>query len=201
LGLNIKGYADLLDPRLRGRIVLSDPNSSSAAWSNVSNIMAVFGHDSPGAWNYIENLLKNELTIVTSSSVCFKAVADGEYVAGMTYEDGALTLLKSGAKNVRLVFPEEGTSAFAFSTAVIRGAKHPAAAKAMINYIMSAEGQTFLGTAGEVMRLTNEKAAYKSPYLKDSAEIKWVRRDIPWLIENKGQVLEHWNRLVTSIKR
>jgi iron(III) transport system substrate-binding protein len=201
LGLDIKGYADLLNPKLRGRIVLSDPNSSSAAWSNVSNIMAVFGHDSPAAWTYIENLLKNGLTIVTSSSVCFKAVADGEYVVGMTYEDGALTLLKSGAKNVRLVFPEEGTSAFAFSTAVIKGAKHPEAAKVMINYIMSAEGQTFLGTAGEVMRLTNKNASYKSPYLKDNAEIKWVKRDIPWLIANKAQVLEHWNGLVTSIKR
>jgi iron(III) transport system substrate-binding protein len=120
---------------------------------------------------------------------------------GLTYEDGALTLVKSGAKNVRLVFPEEGTSAFAFSTAVIKGAKHPAAAKAMINYIMSAEGQTFLGTAGEVMRLTNKNANYNSPYLKNTSEIKWVKRDIPWLIANKAQVLEHWNKLYTSIKR
>jgi iron(III) transport system substrate-binding protein len=201
LGLTIKGYADLLNPKLRGRMVLSDPNSSSAAWSNVANIMAVFGHDSPAAWNYIENLLKNELIIVTSSSVCFKAVADGEYVVGMTYEDGALTLFKSGAKNVRLVYPDEGTSGFAFGAAVIKGAKHPAAAKAAINYIISAEGQTFLGNMAEVMRFTNKNANYKSPYLKDSSEIKWVTRDVPWLIENKSQVLEHWNRLYTSIRR
>ena len=31
LGLTIKGYKDLLNPVLKGRIVLSDPNSSSAA--------------------------------------------------------------------------------------------------------------------------------------------------------------------------
>lgn len=39
LGVNIKGYADLLDPKLKGKIVFSDPNSSSAAWNNVCNIM------------------------------------------------------------------------------------------------------------------------------------------------------------------
>jgi len=35
LGIEIKGYKDLLNPALKGRIVFSDPNSSSAAWNNI----------------------------------------------------------------------------------------------------------------------------------------------------------------------
>jgi iron(III) transport system substrate-binding protein len=201
LGLNIRGYADLLDPKLRGRIVLSDPNSSSAAWNNVANIMAVYGHDSPKAWETIEGLLRNDMIIVTSSSVCFKAVADGEYVVGLTYEDGASTLLKSGAKNIKMVYPAEGASAFAFGCAVIKNAPHMEAAKAMVNYLQSAEGQSYLGNALGTLRFTNKNAKYNSPYLQATSEIKWVTRDIPWLIANKAQVLEHWNRLYTSIKR
>jgi iron(III) transport system substrate-binding protein len=201
LGLDIKGYPDLLNPKLRGRVVLSDPNSSSAAWNNVANIMAAYGHDSPEAWGMIENLLKNNMVIVTSSSVCFKAVADGEYVAGLTYEDGASTLLKSGAKNIKMVYPAEGASAFAFGCAVIKGAPHMEAAKAMVNYLQSAEGQSYLGNALGTLRFTNRNAVYNSPYLPATSEIKWVTRDIPWLIENKAQVLEHWNRLYTSIRR
>ena len=46
LGLDIQSYEDLLDPKLKGLIVLSDPNSSSAAWNNLCNIFAVFGYDS-----------------------------------------------------------------------------------------------------------------------------------------------------------
>src|SRR5690606_7323304 len=42
LGIEIKGYADLLNPVLKGRILMADPTSSSSAWNNVSNIMAVF---------------------------------------------------------------------------------------------------------------------------------------------------------------
>jgi iron(III) transport system substrate-binding protein len=154
LGLKITSYADLLNPALKGKIVLSDPNSSSAAWNNLSNIMAVFGNDSKESWDYIKALMGNGLVISTSSSVCFKSVQTGEYVAGMTYEDGASTLLKSGAKNIRMVYPKEGDSASAFGCAVIKGAPHMNAAKAMVDYLMSADGQSILGNVGTI-RFTN----------------------------------------------
>ena len=53
LGLEINSYEDLLDPKLKGQIVTADPNSSSSAWNNLSNIMAVYVMDSDVAWAYI----------------------------------------------------------------------------------------------------------------------------------------------------
>ena len=201
LGLNIRGYADLLDPKLAGKIVLSDPNSSSAAWNNVSNIMAVYGNDSQQSWDLIEKLMRNNMVIVSSSSVCFRAVVDGEYVVGLTYEDGVAPLLKAGAKSIKMVYPAEGASAFAFGLAVVKGAKNMENAKAMVNYLMSAEGQSYMGNALGTLRFTNKTAKYNSPYLPPDNTIKWVTRDINWLIKNKAQVLEKWNRLYASIKR
>lgn len=198
LGLKITGYSDLLSPALKGKIVFSDPNSSSAAWNNLSNIMAVFGYDSKESWDYIQALMKNGLVISTSSSVCFKSVQSGEYVVGLTYEDGASTLLKSGAKNIRMVYPKEGVSASAFGCAIIKGASHMNAAKAMVNYLMSAEGQSVLGNVGTI-RFTNPKAKYSVTYLPPTSEIKWIKRDVNWLIKNKEMVLEKWNKLFASI--
>lgn len=201
LGIEIKGYADLLNPALKGKIVLADPNSSSSAWNNLCNIMAVYGNDSKEAWDFMEGLMKNGLVISTSSSVCFKSVQTGEYVVGLTYEDGADTLLKSGAKNIKMVYPAEGASASAFGCAVIKGAKHMEAAKAMVNFLMSADGQSELGTALGTLRFTNSKAKYDVPYLPATESIKWVTRDIDWLIKNKEQVLKHWNDIYTSINK
>lgn len=198
LGVEIKSYKDLLDPKLKGKIVFSDPNSSSAAWNNVCNIMSVYGDDSPEAWDYMENLIKNGLVMSTSSSVCFKSVETGEYLVGLTYEDGASTLLKSGATNIRMVYPEEGTSASAFGCAVIKGAPHETAAKAMVNFLMSAKGQDELGSALGTLRMTNSKATFESPYLPKTEDIKWVTRNVDWLIQNKEQVLNHWNELITK---
>ena len=199
LGIEIKGYADLLDPKLNGKIVFSDPNSSSAAWNNVCNIMSVYGNDSDEAWQFIEGLMKNKLTISTSSSVCFKSVETGEYAVGLTYEDGVAPLLKSGATNVRMVYPEEGTSASAFGCAVIKGAPHPEAAKAMVNLLMSAEGQDAIGSKLGTLRMTNSKATFETPYLPKTADVKWVDRDVEWCTENKAAVLEKWNTLWASI--
>ena len=199
LGIEIKGYADLLDPKLNGKIVFSDPNSSSAPWNNVCNIMSVYGNDSDEAWNFIEGLMKNKLTISTSSSVCFKSVETGEYAVGLTYEDGVAPLLKSGATNVRMVYPEEGTSASAFGCAVIKGAPHPEAAKAMVNLLMSAEGQDAIGSKLGTLRMTNSKATFETPYLPKTADVKWVDRDVEWCTENKAAVLEKWNTLWASI--
>lgn len=195
LGLDIEDYDDLLDPALAGKVVISDPNESSAAWNNVSNIMAVYGYDSDESWDLIEGLMKNNMVIASSSSVCFKAVADGEYVVGLTYEDGASTLLKSGAENIKLVYPASGSSSLALGCAVVKNAPHMAAAKAMVDYLMDADSQTVRGNALGTIRLTNKNANIDYQYIPKTEDVKWVSRDIDWLIEHKQEVLDHWNQL------
>jgi len=197
-GVEIKGYKDLLNPALKGKIVMPDPNSSSSAWNNLCNILAVFGYDSEETWDYVDAFLNNGVVISTSSSVAFKSVDAGEYVVGLTYEDGAATLHKAGSDKTRMVFPEEGSSAFAFGCAVVKGAQNMDAAKAIVELLMSPEGQSKLGNALGTLRFTNMNANYESPYLPHTDEITWVTRDMDWLVENKAMVLEKWNAIYTA---
>lgn len=200
LGLEIDSYEDLTDPALKGKIVFSDPNSSSAAWNNLSNIMAVYGTDTDEAWAYIEKLMPN-LVIAGSSSACFKSVQQGEYVVGLTYEDGAVNLVKDGATNIRLQYPSEGTSATAFGCALVKNGPNPENAKAMIDFLCSAEGQTALAAYQEgTLRYTN--ANYTVPdnaWLTPSDEMKWVDRDVEYMTANKDAILEHWNDLWAKV--
>ena len=194
LGLKIESYEDLLDPALKGKIATADPNSSSSAWNNLSNIFAVYGNDTPETWNYIEQLMPN-LVVLGSSSGVFKNTQAGEYVVGLTYEDGAVNLLKDGATNIRLQYPTNGTSASCFGTALIKNGPNPENAKLFIDFICSAEGQTALAAYQEgTLRYTN--AGYEVPenaWLAPSSEITWVTRDVPYLTENKGAILDKWN--------
>ena len=195
LGFEIKTYEDLLRPELKGKVVLSDPNSSSAAWNNLCNIFAVYGYDSDEAWAILRGMLENGLVISTSSSVCFQAVDSGEYAVGLTYEDGADTLLKSGSDRIRLQYPENGASATSMGCAMIEGCPHPEAAKAMIDFLMSPEGQEALATRLETLRFTNPKAVYDIPYLPANDTINWVSRDVAWLTEHKAELLAKWNAI------
>jgi iron(III) transport system substrate-binding protein len=200
LGFPIKTYEDLLRPELKGKIVLSDPNSSSAAWNNLCNVFAVYGYDSPAAWDILRGMLKNGLVISTSSSVCFKAVDSGEYAVGLTYEDGADTLLKAGSDRIRLQYPENGASATSMGCAMIKNCPHPEAAKAMINFLMSPDGQKAIATRLETLRFTNPKAQYTIKYLPPDDTIKWVARDTKWLTAHKAEILEKWNALYTETR-
>jgi len=198
LGMEIDSYEDLLDPRLEGKFILSDPTSSSSAWNNMANIFAVYGNDSEEAWAQIEGMLQNGMIIVGSSSACFKSVQQGEYVVGLTYEDGASTLLKDGADNIKMVYPSEGSSAFAFAAAIVKNAPNMEAAKAMIDYLQSAEGQSFRANYVGTVRFTNEDVVVEESWLPATEEIKWVTRDIDWLIENKAAMLEKWSELYSK---
>ena len=206
LGLNIQSYEDLLDPALKGKIVFSDPNSSSAAWNNLCNIFSVYGVDTQESWDYIDKLLEN-LVVVEKSSVCFNSVSDGEYVVGLTYEDGAIKLNQSAAELgteavTEVRYPSNGTSASAFGVAVIKGAPHMAAAKAFVNWVCSAEGQSAMAEYMEgTLRFTN--ANYTSPenaWLKASGDIKWVNRDVPTLTAQKADLLAKWNEHLAAVQ-
>ena len=200
LGLKIESYEDLLDPKLKGMIATADPNSSSSAWNNLSNIFAVYGNDTEEAWAYIEKLMPN-LVILGSSSGVFKNTQAGEYVVGMTYEDGAVGLIRDGATNIRLQYPSNGTSASAFGCALIKGGPNPENGKLFIDFICSAEGQTALAAYQQgTLRYTN--AGYEVPenaWLKPSNEIVWANRDVPYLTAHKSEILDKWNALWAKV--
>ena len=206
LGLNIQSYEDLLDPALKGKIVFSDPNSSSAAWNNLCNIFSVYGIDTDEAWDYIDALLEN-VVVVEKSSVCFNSVSDGEYVVGLTYEDGAIKLNQSAAELgteavTEVRYPSNGTSASAFGVAIVKGAPHMAAAKAFVNWVTSAEGQSAMAEYMQgTLRFTN--ANYTSPenaWLKASGDITWVTRDVPTLTAQKADLLAKWNEHLAAVQ-
>ncbi|MBW8351675.1 hypothetical protein K0H71_19855 [Bacillus sp. IITD106] len=88
----------------------------------------------------------------------------------------------------------------AFGAAVIKDAPNMKAAKNMVNYLMSVEGQNYLGNKLGTLRFTNKNAEYETPYLPATSEIKWVERDVEWLMENKDEMLEKWNELYHEIQ-
>lgn len=199
LGVDIQGYEDLLDPALKGQIIMADPAASSSAWNNLSNIMAVYGNDSDEAWQFIEDLLRNDIVISSSSSDAFSTVEDGEYAVGLTYEDGIAAMLKSGAQNTRLQYPAEGTSASAFAVAVVEGGPNNELAKDVVNYLMSPEGQADFAEANGTVRMTTE-ADYTLEWLPADDEVTWVERDTEWLTENRDDIIDKWEDLYTEVR-
>lgn len=133
---DIKGYADLLRPELKAdangqKIAMGDAAASSSAWAELTNMLLVMG-DQPydeKAWDFVKQFCGQITGLIGSSSKIYKGVASGEYVIGVSYEDPCIGLLVNGAKNLALVYPEEGAVWLPAGASIIKNCQHPETAK------------------------------------------------------------------------
>ena len=83
--IEINGYEDLLNPELKGKIIVAAPDASSSGWRQLQTILATMGDefDDDKGWNYIEQLLPSCFS-TTSSKDVYNLVINGEYVVGLS---------------------------------------------------------------------------------------------------------------------
>lgn len=195
LGIKVKGYADLLQPELKGKIIMADPTSSSSGWNNLASMMTVMGNgnpSSPEAWAYVEKLIAQlDGKISSSSSKTYKNVLQGENPVGITYEGPCIQYFEDGvADNLEIVYMEEGTIATTFGSAVIKNAPHIENAKLFVDWITSEECQSIL--AGTVQRGANMKVPSTNPYVLDASKIKFVAFDEVYFATHQEEIRTRW---------
>ena len=196
--MKIEGYADLLNPELKGKIATADPASSSSAFAQLTNILkAMGGYDDENAWKYVRELFENiDGKIEGSSSSVYKKVADGEMVVGLTYEDPAVTLINDGA-DIEIVYPKEGSVFLPATSGIIKNAKHMENAKKFIDFLTSQELQYIYGT--ETTNRPVLKKVQTSENMKPMNEIKTIVEDQNYVNENKDKIVERYKEIFASI--
>ena len=198
LGVQIKGYKDLLNPALKGKIVSADPSASSSAWRQLTTMLVVMGngdYQSPAAWDYLDKLVANLGGVMTtSSSAVYKGVYNGEYVVALTYEAPCVTYIKEGKGDiVEVVYPVEGTTNSPFASAIIKDAKDMANAKLFIDFLASDEAQTLW--AGSEARHANTNIPTTNKYLTPIAKMKVVPEDLEYIAVHQKEILDRFAKL------
>jgi iron(III) transport system substrate-binding protein len=123
-------WADLLNPKWKGKIVMANPEKSGSAYAKVYGMYKLYG------WDGLKKLIANA-KILDSASLIWKGTAEGEYSIGMTIEYAAYRYIAGGSKDVGILYPQEGAFAAPEGTAMIRNCKHPEETKAFIDYLLS----------------------------------------------------------------
>lgn len=195
LGITIKGYADLLNPALKGRIAAGDPTKSSSAWAQLSNMLLVMGgYDSKLAWDYVTDFaVQLDGKMLGSSSSVYKGVSAGEYVVGVTYEDPSVSLIAAGATNLRVVYPEEGAVWLPAASAIVAGAVNEKNAKLFLDFLITDECQTII--AGLTNRPVNTDIVQTNQYMKPFSDIKLVFEDIEYVASQKSVYQGYWTEI------
>ncbi len=202
LGFEIKSYADLLKPELKGMIASADPNASSSAFAHLCNILLAHGEGEipymdDNAWAYVEQLIGQlDGALTSGSSAVYKGTANGEYTVGLSYEVGVAGYLKNGAEGVHAVYPTEGVSWTPTGSAIVAGAKNIDNAKLFMDWLISDECQTIMAekTVCRGVRPDLFKATEYMPHF-DTLNLKYAT-DYP--DNNKQAIIDRWNELWTK---
>jgi iron(III) transport system substrate-binding protein len=131
-GQGPKGWADLLDPKWKGKIAFTDPANSGSAYATVTMLVDLWGGGDAG-WKKVGELFKN-LKVLNRSSLVFQGVGNGEYPLGISLEYAG-PMWAAGGAPVKVIYPNDGTTASMEGVAIIKDDPNPAEAKAFVDFI------------------------------------------------------------------
>lgn len=134
-----RSLEDLTHPRLRGKIIVEDPRTSSPGLGLLLWTVAVYGE---GYLDYWKRLSPNLLTVTEGWDTAYGMFTSGEAPLVLSYTTSpAYHLEYEGSERYRaLIFPE-GHYLQVEGMGLVRGAPHPKLARAFLDFVLTEEFQ------------------------------------------------------------
>ncbi len=203
LGVEIRGYNDLLDPRLKGKISAANPANSSSAWDQlVTMLVTMGGLGSEESWEYVEKFAQQlDGKVAGSSSGPYRSVLNGEYVVGVTYEAPCIDYIKSGqGDKVELVYMIEGTTASFHGNGILKNCSNLENAKLFMDHLIDDETQKHMERDGS-HRQANLNLPTTVDFRIPMNELNLVYRDEAYLAKHRAEIVARWTSILAKYSR
>lgn len=186
-------WAELTDPKYKGKIIIADPGNSSTAYTALWGIEQVLG---------AEGLRKLALNTSVSSAAAnvVRAVGQGEYAVGITFESTAYPYIAGGQKEIKLLYPKDGTFMAHDNMALIKGAPN-AQAKKMYDLLLSKNMQIALLETAFRRPSRNDIDIDKYVDMPPLSAIKVVPVDEQKAAAGRDAFLARWQGFVAAAKK
>ena len=134
-----KTWNDLLDPKWKGQIVMTDPGTAGTTKYAVGALIASKDYGPA----YFEKLKANGTELQSGTTATHNQIAAGAYKVGMCL-DYVTNNLKAKGSTIEFVYLDKDIVSIFSPVAVVKGAKNDKNGKLLVDFILSKEGQEVL---------------------------------------------------------
>jgi iron(III) transport system substrate-binding protein len=177
-----KNWTDLLDIKWKGKVSTGHPGFSGYVGTWVLTMKKLYG------WSFFDKLEKNKPQIGRSINDTVTALNAGErqVAAGA---DGSTLFSAARGNPLAISYPADGSVLIIAPSAIMKGTKHPNAAKLFMEYLYSVEAAK-INAKHFGIPLRPEVPA--PPGAKPISEVKTVRPTVAEIDKGIPEVIEQW---------
>ncbi|QGY32931.1 ABC transporter substrate-binding protein (plasmid) [Pantoea cypripedii] len=186
-----QSWAELADPKWKGRLVIPDPERTSASY------VALYGLQKTLGTELMTRIVRNA-TIVGTTSAAYDGVAKGEFAIALTMEYAAYEYVAGGLKEIKLVYPSEGTFVSVEGMALIKGGKHPAEARKLYEFLASKNVQVDIFKSAYRRPLRSDIDVSKLSTLPAIKSVKVVPLDDGQMAQDRAAFIAQWRQIIAD---
>ena len=180
-----RSWADLLEPRYKGHIVMSNPSTSGTAYLLLASHVTRLGEDK--AFAYYEALDKNLSQVTRSGGAPGRMAASGETPIGVALAYEVEVAKKQGAP-IDVIFPSDGVAWTFEGDALVKGAKNPQNARRFLDWAMGKSAMTAYA-AWRGTGITRTDVPLAGPKI---ADMNLINLDFVKAAEDKDRLVKKW---------
>ncbi len=186
-------WEDLLKPELKGQVMVAHPSSSGTSYTALATILQLKGEEA--GWEYLKQYAGQVSQFTKSGAAPAKFVGQGEAAVAIVFSHDIVNEIENNKLPLVLTFPEEGTGYEIGGMAILKGAKHPQAARLWFDWALTPEAQALGPTYAAYQAPTVTGVELSHPELLD---VNLIDYDFIWAGEHKKEFVDKFTNEIAG---